>query len=333
MGGDSGVCVRSTSRTRVHCSHRQDLPRRYRIPRYKDRLSDAQLLDDLRRVARRLKRPTVAFLEYRTLGKYAPRTLQHRFGTWNAALRRAGLCVRASQCHRTELLLNLKRVWDALGRAPTKADMRPPLSAFSNHPYQRVFGGWRKGILAFTAWVHGREAQRMLADHRERVRQHMRDVRRHGDHRLVAHTNFRFDLRKPATKRRDRRERAIAAGLAARACSARAHADRLALLAMAGWRRGRISLGASPDAAMHAARRAMRRRHALRRKLTAVTRLRVLQRDGFRCVLCGHSPATDRRIRLHLDHIQPLARGGSNALSNLQTLCQECNVGKGAKAL
>jgi hypothetical protein len=111
----------------------------------------------------------------------------------------------------------------------------------------------------------------------------------------------------------------------------------LALREMAGSPRRRISpgisRGASPDAAMHAARLATRHRHALRRKLTAVTRLRVFQRDGFRCVLCGNSPATDRRVRLHIDHIRALARGGSNDLNNLQTLCQQCNIGKGARTL
>lgn len=50
----------------------------------------------------------------------------------------------------------------------------------------------------------------------------------------------------------------------------------------------------------------------------------VLRRDGFKCVDCKH---TDKP--LHVDHIIPLSRGGTNHLENLQTLCDECNLGKG----
>ena len=57
-------------------------------------------------------------------------------------------------------------------------------------------------------------------------------------------------------------------------------------------------------------------------------RLKVLNRDKFRCVFCGKSPATDLGTKLHIDHITPFSKGGSNKLENLQTLCEECNLGK-----
>ena len=58
-------------------------------------------------------------------------------------------------------------------------------------------------------------------------------------------------------------------------------------------------------------------------------RLKVLDRDNFRCVFCGKSPATDLGTRLHIDHIVPFSKGGKSILENLQTLCEECNLGKG----
>jgi hypothetical protein len=58
-------------------------------------------------------------------------------------------------------------------------------------------------------------------------------------------------------------------------------------------------------------------------------RLKVLNRDNFRCVFCGKSPATDFGTRLHIDHIVPFSKGGKSILENLQTLCEECNLGKG----
>jgi len=58
-------------------------------------------------------------------------------------------------------------------------------------------------------------------------------------------------------------------------------------------------------------------------------RLMVLTRDNFRCVFCGKSPATDPGTKLHIDHIIPYSKGGESLLENLQTLCEECNIGKG----
>ncbi len=57
-------------------------------------------------------------------------------------------------------------------------------------------------------------------------------------------------------------------------------------------------------------------------------RFRVMQRDKFKCRICGASPATDPTIILHIDHIVPCAKGGTADFENLQTLCSKCNLGK-----
>jgi hypothetical protein len=53
----------------------------------------------------------------------------------------------------------------------------------------------------------------------------------------------------------------------------------------------------------------------------------VLARDHNTCVYCGSSR------KLHVDHIVPVSRGGSNAFENLATSCGPCNQSKGAKLL
>lgn len=53
------------------------------------------------------------------------------------------------------------------------------------------------------------------------------------------------------------------------------------------------------------------------------TREAVFARDGDACLKCGTTE------NLSLDHIVPLASGGDNATSNLQTLCKSCNSSKG----
>lgn len=52
-------------------------------------------------------------------------------------------------------------------------------------------------------------------------------------------------------------------------------------------------------------------------------RAAIFERDGNRCLKCGAVDA------LSIDHILPLAKGGNNSESNLQTLCKRCNSAKG----
>ncbi|MBD3331003.1 HNH endonuclease [Candidatus Peregrinibacteria bacterium] len=65
------------------------------------------------------------------------------------------------------------------------------------------------------------------------------------------------------------------------------------------------------------------------RAINEKVRLRVLKRDNYKCVYCGKSPATHLGVILHIDHIKPFSKGGDNSVTNLQTLCNKCNLGKG----
>jgi len=65
------------------------------------------------------------------------------------------------------------------------------------------------------------------------------------------------------------------------------------------------------------------------RSISLSLRYRVLARDKFRCVICGASPAKDGTVELHVDHIFPWSKGGQNTEENLRTLCFKCNLGKG----
>jgi 5-methylcytosine-specific restriction enzyme A len=59
-------------------------------------------------------------------------------------------------------------------------------------------------------------------------------------------------------------------------------------------------------------------------------RVDVLSRDGYKCIYCGRN---SKEVTLEIDRIIPFSKGGSNKISNLQTLCFDCNRGKGARNL
>ncbi len=64
-----------------------------------------------------------------------------------------------------------------------------------------------------------------------------------------------------------------------------------------------------------------RRRKSISQKI----RLLILDRDGYRCQLCGK---TAKDTQLEVDHKVAVANGGTDSLDNLWTLCIDCNRGK-----
>lgn len=78
---------------------------------------------------------------------------------------------------------------------------------------------------------------------------------------------------------------------------------------------------------------------AKRRRVSPAQRKTVLERDGYKCRICGISrqylddkaPGLGEYLRLEIDHIVPIAQGGTSDESNLQCLCWRCNSLKGSK--
>ncbi len=63
-----------------------------------------------------------------------------------------------------------------------------------------------------------------------------------------------------------------------------------------------------------------------RKLMTPTLRYEIMQRDGFKCVLCGRT--AEDGVKLQVDHIKPVSKGGKTIKENLRTLCNECNLGK-----
>lgn len=67
-----------------------------------------------------------------------------------------------------------------------------------------------------------------------------------------------------------------------------------------------------------------------RKPLSKRLRFEVFKRDAFACQYCG---ATPPKVILEVDHVDPLANGGSDDIDNLVTACFNCNRGKAAVPL
>lgn len=67
-----------------------------------------------------------------------------------------------------------------------------------------------------------------------------------------------------------------------------------------------------------------------RKSIPQGLRFEVFKRDSFKCQYCG---ASAPEVILHIDHIKPVADGGTNDITNLVTACAGCNAGKSDKTL
>ena len=61
-------------------------------------------------------------------------------------------------------------------------------------------------------------------------------------------------------------------------------------------------------------------------------RFQILIRDNFTCQYCGVNKEEDG-VKLEVDHIVPVSKGGTNNKSNLTTACFKCNRGKSNKVI
>lgn len=62
-----------------------------------------------------------------------------------------------------------------------------------------------------------------------------------------------------------------------------------------------------------------------RKAISKRVRFEVFKRDSFTCQYCGRKSP---EVILHVDHIEPVSKGGDNGIINLITSCEPCNLGK-----
>lgn len=132
--------------------------RNERMKKEQNRITDEEYYDDLRRVASEINNTTVPYREYERYGKYACGHIFKRFGEWDNALIAAGLLptgLARKRIGEQDIFDEIERMWRLLGRQPTSTDIiKHGISIYSIDTFKRRFGGFRKALEAFVAYIN-----------------------------------------------------------------------------------------------------------------------------------------------------------------------------------
>jgi len=109
---------------------------------------DSELLTEIRRLSDESgEGPTRAKMD--TQGRFPASLIARRFGTWNDAIREAGLePAKRTSISNDELEYEFHRLRSSLGHVPSGVEMEE-LGAFSKGVYNRRFGSWNEAVKSF----------------------------------------------------------------------------------------------------------------------------------------------------------------------------------------
>jgi hypothetical protein len=286
------------------------------------------MLDEIRRVAALVQKPTLSRTEFRKHSRVSPSTVGRHFGTWEDALRAAGLANRfdSSRKYTTprfghapwraspeEVVAELRRVSQALGRDTFTCQEFNTTARFTGGVVRRVFGTFHKGMQAAGLATNTKGKRYTEEDCCENL---LKVWTHYG--RSPKHDEMN---RPPST-------------VGSKAYIGRFGTWNRALQAFVDRVNADIGRSQDPRPAEIQAEVVEPRSTvspADRRKVPLGLRWAVIVRDRCRCVLCGRSPATHLGVSLDADHIVPFSKGGKTIIENLRTLCEECNLGKGSE--
>lgn len=288
-----------------------------------------EVLAEVLRVAALLPPGPITRDRFDAVARVSSCTVIRRFGSWRQGLAAAGLgdryggrtvsAKRHNQPGRgaddAALIAEMRKVAERLGLTSLTRRQYAINSEISSSAVERRFGSWSSALKA--AGLHS-----------------VPHGRRHTDAEYFENllAVWAHHARQPTFAEMDRFPSAISSG----AYEQKWGTWRKALIAFL----NRVNADApsaapSPQVSLasgqqgHQPGPASRKR--AQRTIPLGMRYAVLSRDRFKCAVCGSSPAIDVKCRLQVDHVVPLSAGGVTELSNLRTLCEECNIGKSNK--
>jgi len=302
-------------------------------PKCPTKFKDDFLFLEMKRVWESLgHRPS--YSDFKRLGQISPKPFVRRFGSWKKAIedffsRTEYGSSGSPNCRATPNLLveELSRIAKSGKRTILTFDRYRKLGGkYSRGVFQRHFGSWKAALqsVGLHDGDYGRYSDEELFEEMQRLwEKYGRQPRRED---MDRDGNFSA---KPFEKRFGGWTQAVHAFCADRQSSTGwgpdAHQASMALAeelrkpeSLAPTIQSKVAITGSKETIVVDSRRVPSLR----------LRFQVMQRDNFRCVICGRAPATHTGLVLQVDHKTPWARGGPTVIDNLQTLCKDCNSGK-----
>lgn len=126
---------------------------------YHRNVSDEELLEDMKRVAKQLNKETISRDDYKKHGKYSYSTFQKRFGGWNKAITLCGMTLNPLQLaaaqstyqygniSNEDLFSDILRVCSQLGKETISSGEYNKHGMYSTHTCFKRFGTWEETLL------------------------------------------------------------------------------------------------------------------------------------------------------------------------------------------
>lgn len=293
-----------------------------RLPR---NCGDDVILKEIQRVASLIDIPYISRVEFDRKSKISSSAIVKRFGSWSAGLSMAGLSDRymglkissrmrqqkGKQMTNADLLSELCRVAQEIGTKTLTIEQFDKHASISAETVRRRFGSWWKALDEAGLQISNLGKRYSDDDYFENL---LKVWTHHG--------------RQPKYREMDEQPSIISSGAyeakwgnwhkALQAFVERVNAD----MQQNTPQQTSIPIKQIPTDKI---------KSAAVRTIPLGIRYDILRRDNFKCLLCGDSPATNPKCKLHVDHINPFSQGGKTVKENLRTLCSSCNQGKSDK--
>ena len=293
----------------------------FKLNEYHHNVSDEELLNDIKRVAQLLNTRVLYRDKYKEYGMYSYSTIERHFGTWTNALKKIDLySVHGGVHNPNNVNVSDEQLLDDL-RATAKSLNIVSITTTQYYKYGKHghtiiierFGTWEKALLKAGLEPTGFRASVSVEELLEDLEKTWIKLGRQPTSTDIKNGESKFSLNSYARKFGSWRK---------------------ALEFFVNYINSDEQNGTISDSTQSESHfpindnKSLNKTHKTSRDINLRLRFLVMKRDNFKCCICGRSPATTPGLELHIDHIKPWSRGGETVIDNLQTLCQDCNLGK-----
>lgn len=298
---------------------------------YHRNVSDEELINDILRVAKLCDTNTLSRSTYEKHGKYGGTTISKRFGSWNNAMERAGLSIYKHNGYKRQhyerdedFFADMRRIASQLQKTFITTGEYEQYGQYNRSSILRKYGGWKtileKAGLSSTPFRLGKGKEISDEELFQDIEQVWIKLGRQPTITDVKNGEFSFSQNTFVRRFGGWRGTLEAFVRYINSEDETTHIN------------DEIEDKSDKETSLPRKDSQTTTSHKSSRKTTRDINLRlrfkVMQRDNFKCCICGKSPATSPGVTLHIDHIKPWSKGGETTIDNLQTLCSECNLGK-----